>query len=350
MQVKVSPNQSLQMKNILFCALLSLMFSACAKHKEPEVAAMPNCTGNNWQMDDPFYPGRCTGAFNDLPPLVYNNKVHVFHPVYPGSQGQVEVTIFDGTSWSTVQSTVPDTYPLCHAYFGFVIGNKGYLAGSIATFEYAFETNSWSTKAAFPGSYRTHAATFSIGDKGYIAGGSSASSSTINYADTWEFNPVTNQWTQKASLPRGAARTATGFAINNKGYILNGFYKNGNTPVYLKDLFEYDPVADEWNYKTFFPGIARKSTSVFIIAGMVYAGGGWSSEGPLFGNLKDFYKYIPSTNTWEQVADFSPFDVKDISKYGFAINNRGYVAFGSHTSDPDYYMLKYTPKSCIFPF
>ena len=347
--------------HLILIALIAMLTFGCQKETEEfeelneettasPVAGKPNCTGNFWTLDNPFYPGRCSDALNDIPPLVYNNKVYVFHPVYPGSQGQVDVKVYDGINWTNIMSTVPDAYPLCHAYFGFTIGNKGYLVSPSATFEYSFEANTWALMDGFPGGYRTHAATFSIGSKGYIVGGSSVTSSTINYYDTWEFNPALNDWTQKASLPRGAARTATGFSIGNKGYIVNGFNKNGNTVVYLKDLFEYDPVPDEWNYKTFFPGNSRKNTSVFVIGGAAYAGGGYGTEAPNpYNTFNDFYKYTPSNNSWQQVADLSPFDVKDPSKYGFTLNNNGYVAFINHTSDPDY-MLKYTPKICIVPF
>jgi hypothetical protein len=340
---------------VLIAVVVQLLFSCGKKdietfneHKATSsTAGKPNCTGNYWELDNPFFRGHCENTFNDIPPLMYNNKVYVFNP---GNLGQVEVKIYDGTNWASVLSSVPDAYPLCQAYFGFTIGNKGYLVSPTSTFEYAFETNSWTLMAGFPGAYRTDAATFSIGSKGYIVGGSSATSNSINYYDTWEFDPALNTWTLKASLPRGAARTATGFSIGNKGYIVNGFYKNGNTTIYLDDLFEYDPVSDEWNYKTFFPGEKRRHTCVFVIGSTAYAGCGRGEQSYPYSNLKDFYKYTPSSNSWQQVADISPFDVKDFSKYGFVINNRGYVVFDSHTSDPEYYMLKYTPKTCIAVF
>src|SRR6185369_4861796 len=62
---------------------------------------------------------------------------------------------------------------------------------------------------------RTDAVGFSIGNKGYIGLGS-------NQKDFWEFDPVTNVWTQKANYPGAANSGAVGFSIGSKGFVGTG--------------------------------------------------------------------------------------------------------------------------------
>ena len=322
---------------------LSLAMIACKKDfseikdiKETEnavTAAQITCTGNNWQLDDPYYKGS--------PPLVYQNKVYVFkHEVN-------RVLIYDGTSWDSIPSSIPFT---SDPSFVFTIGNKGYL-GSIVFqpsiqpdpyfWEYDFATNKWTSKADYPGPYiHSHSSYFSIGNRGYVVGGLQyLGSYAKSLKATWEYNQATNSWTQKANLPPFISRhAATGFSIGNNGYIVNGAMRiDVNTDLYAKDLLRYDPLTDEWTVKASFPGEARIFTSVFVINERAYAGGGGKSNS----SFKDFYKYNPATNSWIKVAD-APF----YNREGFSINSRGYVIFGNNNSNG---LLKYTPQFC-YPF
>src|SRR5688500_12943277 len=73
--------------------------------------------------------------------------------------------------------------------------------------------NTWTEKADLA-SARHYAASFSIGNTGYVFGGTLIGTTTV-YDELWAFDPTANSWTQKASLPAGARSQAAAFAIND---------------------------------------------------------------------------------------------------------------------------------------
>ena len=88
---------------------------------------------------------------------------------------------------------------------------------------------------------------FSIGNKGYIGTGYSGSGIS-DVDDFWEYDPVTNEWTQKADYAGGPEQMAVGFSIGNKGYIGLGRKKMDS------DFWEYDPISNQWTRKADFLG------------------------------------------------------------------------------------------------
>lgn len=333
---------------------ISMLPTACKKEtieiKETKTttsnAAKPNCWGNFWQTDNFFYGHAGNSTFNIPTSLVYNNKVYVFDAATD------LVRIYNGTSWQQVPSSIPfANNSLDRPNFGFTIGNKGYIGNldinslTHPFWEYDFVTNTWVQKTNFPGTRRVEgsAATFSIGDKGYVAGGlGEQNSNAVTLQETWEYDPAANEWAQKANMPL-AARTAygTGFSTYNKGYIVAGKYITENSTIHLKKLSEYDPSSDTWTIKTDFPGQARYHPSVFVIGNTAYAGCGRT----LNTFFKDFYKYNPFNNTWTQVADVP---VSNASIFGFTLNSKGYVEFTDPSANPNF-LLKYTAYSCSYP-
>src|SRR5439155_25480349 len=119
---------------------------------------------------------------------------------------------------------------------------------------------------------------FSIGNKGYIG---------IGYhigveKDFWEYDPVTNAWTQKADFGGTAREQGVGFSIAGKGYIGTGSASNGLS----RDFWEYDPVTNAWTQKANFGGIGRWLATGFSIGGKGYIGTGRDAFPSL---LKDFW-------------------------------------------------------------
>jgi N-acetylneuraminic acid mutarotase len=240
---------------------------------------------------------------------------------------------------------------------GFNIGNKGYVGtGIVASYnwrkdfwEYDPVANTWTQKADFAGGLRYTAIGFSIGDKGYMGTGNYRSSPYVNatyYNDFWEYNPITDLWTQKASVPnvrtspfeapKGRAN-ATGISIGNKGYVGLGFHYYDTR---LKDWWEYDPVANAWIRKADFGGTQRYGASGFSIGIRGYVGGGG-----YYSIFNDLWEFNSLTNIWTQrlsvpgVGRFMPVT--------FAIGSKGY--FGLGTSDSglsDFY--QYSPYTVTF--
>src|SRR6185295_3669230 len=102
----------------------------------------------------------------------------------------------------------------------------------------------WVQRANFPGTSRSKATAFTIGDKIYVMGG--VSNSAVVLHDFWEYDIPSNTWTVKPNFPGPERYGATSFVINNKGYIATG----GNDFGYLDDLWEYNPLTSAWIQRT----------------------------------------------------------------------------------------------------
>src|SRR5664279_1926871 len=240
--------------------------------------------------------------------------------------------IAQSAGWIQKQSLYLSALPRTDAV-GFSIGNKGYIglgsseAGiSFGTtlkdfWEFDPVTNVWTQKADYPGAGSSGAAGFSIGGKGFVGTGSA-------HYDFWEYDPVSNIWSQKSDVPGGIRTDAVGFSISGKGYIVAGSEKTGGPSDilgynYKTDFFEYDPAADAWTKKSDFPGGARSKAIGINIGNKVYVGLGQNSAS----TQNDFWCYDPATDAWNKKADF-PGGARN-GAAGFGLGGFGYVGTGS---------------------
>jgi hypothetical protein len=106
------------------------------------------------------------------------------------------------------------------------------------------------------------------------------------FQDFWEYDPVADTWTIKASLPEGSRYDAVGFSIGSRGYIGMGYLVT-DSAIFYKDFWEYDPGTDVWTQKTDFGNTARQAAVGFNIAGKGYVGTGWDGSS----YIKDFWEY-----------------------------------------------------------
>jgi N-acetylneuraminic acid mutarotase len=194
---------------------------------------------------------------------------------------------------------------------------------SIATFTSCHKSSTsddlvgnWVKVSDFEGVPRADAVAFSIGNKAYLGTGFDG---TNRLNDFWEYDPVTNFWQQKASLPKGAAARngASGFGTNSKGYIGLGY--NGIDK--LNDFYEYDPGTNAWKQIADFGGSARYAAVSFCINNIGYVGTGYDGN-----TLKDFWKYNSATNSWSQIISIGGSKRRDAAS--FVIDGIGYVVSG----------------------
>lgn len=211
---------------------------------------------------------------------------------------------------------------------GFSIGNKGYIttgydcgAYTNDLWEYDPESDTWSQKAPFPSTVRAVAVGFSIGNKGYVGLGKDYDSLRTDF---WEYDPLTDNWNQKANFGGSARRYAVGFSIGEKGYIGTGNDGSNSTDV-TKDFWEYDPSTDNWSQKTDFPGKARYVSVGFSLNNKGYIGLGWDGE---LTNIyqKDFFEYDPTNDTWKEIDTLTG-PAKEHA-VAFSIGNAAYVGTG----------------------
>ena len=218
----------------------------------------------------------------------------------------------------------------------------------------------WKRLKDFAGEPRTGAAGFSINDKGYIVAGKDQSFNILN--DTWEYDPVADQWTRKANFLKQLT-IMSGLTVNGMGYL--GMGKIASS--YNLNLYRYDPVNDTWATMALKPGTGSGMKSpAFVIddkayfteyfdlyeyhaatnkwsqkssmfAGGYFGGGiaftidskGYFGIGDLIGNgyINSFYMYDPISNTWTKKSDF-PGELRS-SAIGFSLpNGKGYVGMG----------------------
>ena len=216
----------------------------------------------------------------------------------------------------------------------FSIGSRGYMGLGEDTadverndfWEYDPGTDAWMQKASLPAVGRRDAVGIAIGNKGYVGTGIDAPESWIgnNQNDWWEYNPVTNMWTQKANYPGSPSYNGIyfgcGFTIGNYGYVLGGKQSASN---YTNNLYRYDPASNTWLQMAQFPNGTRYAMSAFVVNGKAYAGLG-TDENLL---QTDWWEWNPTNNMWTQKTSFP--GSGRFAAGGFAIGSKGYVVCGA---------------------
>jgi hypothetical protein len=147
----------------------------------------------------------------------------------------------------------------------FAVGNKGYVMGgyytqngtfynSSNTYEYDPLINTWNQKADFAWLGMSYGRGFTIGNKGYLVNGKFTLLSGDIYPDFFrEYDPATDTWTSKAPFP-GPPRISTNiFVISGNAYVGGGSGKVSGSNVEYKDFYKYNPVADAWAQIPDFP-------------------------------------------------------------------------------------------------
>jgi N-acetylneuraminic acid mutarotase len=220
---------------------------------------------------------------------------------------------------------------------------SGYSSVSNGWFEYDPVTNKWTQKAGFPGAARANAVGFSIGGKAYVGLGTNydRTSKQDLYNDFYEYDPIANTWTKKGdfSMPRDQPIY---FVIGDKGYMGTG-NNPPNSPTNTTDFWEYDPKMDKWTMKADFPGAARCRSFSFVINGKGYVGGG---ENNSISKQNDFYEYDPVKNEWTSKTSFTD---KLARSRGFSIGNFGYMIGGLvgtvGAESPSNKVIQYNPTT-----
>ncbi|MGN0047577.1 MAG: Kelch repeat-containing protein [Bacteroides sp.] len=187
----------------------------------------------------------------------------------------------------------------------------------------------WYRRSDLDGPARCYASAFTIGDQGYLCCG--MRESTKSYLkDLWCYDIYGDYWTQCADMPDNASvrHSAASFALDGKGYVTTGAIKD--EPKYLADTWEYNPQTNTWTQKDDFAGGIRYGALGFAIKGYGYVGTGRDSDN----YLKDFYRFDPSApsgSQWTVVNGFGGF--KRYYGTSFVINDEAYILCGLQGSN-----------------
>ncbi|MCY7410951.1 MAG: hypothetical protein LH473_11810 [Chitinophagales bacterium] len=187
---------------------------------------------------------------------------------------------------------------------------------------------------------RVFAFSFSVENKEYIDGGDDG---YITYKDLWEYNPVTDRWTQKADFAGGGRENQASFTIGSKAYLGTG---EGEFNIKKKDFWEYDPSLNLWNQRADFGGLARRNAFGFSIGGFAYIGLGRIDSSIEY--INDLWEYDPTADQWAKKTDYPGNGNAFLA--GFAISGKQYVGTGldgnNSTVEKDFW--QYNPDSSTF--
>ena len=181
---------------------------------------------------------------------------------------------------------------------GMSLDNKGYIGTGYSGYylkdfwEYNPSSDIWTQKTSVGGSKRKDATSFTINGKGFIMTGID---NGVYEDDVWEYDPSSDTWTEKNSISDATDydfddeyTTLTGvykvgFSINGRGYIATGGQSSGVV------VWEYDPVTDLWTEKASFEGTLRAEAVGFAIGSRGYVTTG--KNGAYF--LDDMWGFDP---------------------------------------------------------
>lgn len=179
---------------------------------------------------------------------------------------------------------------------------------------FSFSQGSWTQLSDIPGPGRHHACSFVIADSAYIATGSGLD-------DFYRYDIHSDSWTQLADFPGGDRNYAIGFSINGKGYISCGL--EGSTAN--MEMWEYDPITDSWTQKTSGPAIGRIHPAFSVVGDRVYLGQGQQNGNYI--DIDDWYEYNTTTDTWTAKSSFMSARHHGA---GATVGNTIYVGTGHH--------------------
>ena len=192
----------------------------------------------------------------------------------------------------------------------------------------------WVRRSDYEGDTRSGAVSFTIDGFAYVGLGSDGDD---YFKDFWRYDPERNFWQEVAEFPGEGRISAVAFSLEGKGYVGTGF----NTDLQeeeLRDFWEYNPTEDTWTRVSDFGGSARFSAVAFTLNNKGYVGTGYDGS-----FLKDFWTYDPTTDTWEQTV--SLFGSKRENAIAFVINGIAYVGSGINNNQFLYDFWAFDPEN-----
>ena len=159
--------------------------------------------------------------------------------------------------------------------------------------EYDIEKNSWTEKTSFDYGDRHHPFYFSIENIAYVGfGHGNYINNNINiYNDFYQYNPDLDEWTELNNFPSEGRVAGTQFSYNGKGYVLSGD-GDDHGPLDSGELWEYNPISDSWTQLNSHPGGARWAPGSFVIDCHVYLTSGYEAETDTYYNDLIRYKLL----------------------------------------------------------
>jgi Malectin domain/PA14 domain/Kelch motif/Glucose / Sorbosone dehydrogenase len=129
--------------------------------------------------------------------------------------------------------------------------------------------------------------------KVYVMGGLTAPNTDTN--DVWVYDSAAKTWLAAAPYPGISVDHAGAACVDGTVYLIGGL-KNGQANAPVATVFAYDPSTDRWSQKASLPK-ARGAMGVATVGGKIYAAGGVAGAA-----VADMAVYEPATNSWRSLA------------------------------------------------
>jgi N-acetylneuraminic acid mutarotase len=226
-----------------------------------------------------------------------------------------------------------------YVFGGFIAGRVGNLTAWAPinnAFEYDPATDSWKELAPMP-TKRGAGVAATVGDKMYVIGGAAVAPGATNpsihpttaqsvLGTVEEYDPKTNKWRARASMPTPRNHTAAG-VVNGKIYVIGGrlgaaFIAASSN---LSNVEAYDPATDTWSGPLSKMPTARSGLCAGVYDGRVYVAGGEFQNAVEQTAYRAFEAYDPATNSWFVLP---PMVLARHGVAGGVIGNRFYAISG----------------------
>lgn len=183
------------------------------------------------------------------------------------------------------------------AYVGLGSDESGFRSGLL--YAYNSRTDTWTQKKSFPAMERTNAFSFVLNGKAYVGCGDNYIGQNRMYlSDVWEYDPISNSWTQLGDFTGGGRVGMTATVVGNKAYV--GMGDDGS--FFYNSFFEYDQANDDWISRATFPGSNRSFYGATSAMGKLFILGG---EDLSSAYTNEMWSYNPSNDSWQSETDFT---------------------------------------------
>ena len=141
-----------------------------------------------------------------------------------------------------------------------------------------------------------------IGQKGYAYSGWS-DTAFYSIPDFWEYDPATNQWTQKSAPQTDGRINGISCGGDSRGYVGLGHEIAGSD---YSDIYEYDPGSDTWTsipnpFPVYVVNQLRSSVINFVYNDKLYTGGGVTRLAG--GDYQQHYEYFVYDPLFTNIPD-----------------------------------------------
>jgi N-acetylneuraminic acid mutarotase len=260
----------------------------------------------------------------------FDGEVYVIGGFTPSVTASVQVYNPELDNWRDV-ADFPET--LHHASVA-TVGDELYVLGfnrgggfsdiDGRVFAYNATADEWTPRTPMPdGTERSSSCIAALGTKIYlIAGSLNTNGNTTAVVHSSVYDTVLDEWEILPDAPSPREHCIAG-AVGGKVYVVSG--RDGRISGVDPETWEFDPATNEFSQRAPIP-TPRGGTAGAVLGNKIYIFGGEGNDADPNGIFHAVEAYVPSTDTWETLPNML------IGRHGFAaavVGDRIYLPGGA---------------------